>query len=195
MSGDSRTLFETPSYRVGPLTAPDVDSRFVGWFTDSELAASANLPRITDRDQCLRWAAGIERSGNLILVIRSKAEERAVGFFLVFLDRANALARTAVILGERDHWGRGVVLECRSALLDFLFERLGVHKVWGRVNTRNLPSVFNYKAQGFAVEGVLRRYAPDPEGGRGDQYLFGLLRSEWRQGASGGDDRDRGGHR
>ncbi len=192
MSDSVPTLFETANYQVGPLTAPEVDDRFVGWFNDPELAASANLPRVADRDQCVRWAAGIERSGNLILAIRSKTEERAVGFFLVFLDRANALARTAVILGERDHWGRGVVLECRSALLDFLFERLGVHKVWGRVNTRNLPSVFNYKAQGFAVEGVLRRYAPDPAGGRADQYLFGLLRREWRAGASGDNDRDRG---
>jgi RimJ/RimL family protein N-acetyltransferase len=102
-----------------------------------------------------------------------------IGFIMVFLDPYNRIARTAATIGDKAFWGKEVVLECRAAVLGFLFDEMGVHKVWGRVNTRNIPSVFNYKAQGFVCEGVMREHGRKPDGSRVDQYLFGLLRKDW----------------
>jgi hypothetical protein len=44
---------------------------------------------------------------------------------------------------------------------------------------RNIRSVFNYKAQGFTAEGMLRRHRIDPNGNRVDQVMFGLFPEEW----------------
>ena len=70
------------------------------------------------------------------------------------------------------------MLETRAALLDHLF-RSGVEKVIGSPLARNFPAVFNYKAQGFVAEGVLRRHRIDPDGKRVDQVMFGLLPEDW----------------
>ena len=97
---------------------------------------------------------------------------------LNYLGTPGAIA-SYVVIGDRDYWGKGVVLEARGALLDFLFDVVGVSKVWGTPFERNFPSIFNYKAQGFTCEGVLRKHVINVKGKRVDQYIFGLLRDEW----------------
>ena len=52
--------------------------------------------------------------------------------------------------------GKNIVIEARSAILDFLFDELKMHKVLGKPHGRNFSSIFNYKAMGFACEAVLR---------------------------------------
>lgn len=72
------------------------------------------------------------------------------------------------------------MLETRAHLLDFLFDTLKLHKVTGAVYTRNFAAVFNYKAQGFRCEGILREQEQARDGRWLDVYLFGLLEAEWR---------------
>jgi RimJ/RimL family protein N-acetyltransferase len=85
-----------------------------------------------------------------------------------------------VLLGERDWWGRHVVVETRAAILDFLFERAGMEKVAGRPFTRNVAAVASYNAMGFRCEGILRSQMRCFDGSRLDQYFFAMLRDEWR---------------
>ncbi len=54
-----------------------------------------------------------------------------------------------------------------------------VAKVYGRLHARNHASIFNYKAQGFTCEAILRRHEVGPDGERRDMLMFGLLREEW----------------
>ena len=90
------------------------------------------------------------------------------------------LAQTNVVIGEKEFWGQSVVIETRAAIIDFLFDRMNMEKIWGRPIARNMPAIFNYKAQGFRTEGVLHKHLRDPSGKRIDQIMFGLLRDEWR---------------
>lgn len=50
----------------------------------------------------------------------------------------------------------------------------------GRPLARNFPAVFNYRAQGWRLEGILKahRRVHDSER-RLDQYEFGLTKAEW----------------
>jgi ribosomal-protein-alanine N-acetyltransferase len=74
-----------------------------------------------------------------------------------------------------------VVNEVRAALLDEFFERRGTEKASGTPLARNFPAVFNYKAQGWRLEGVLKGQCKSVvDGSRLDQYQFGMLRDEWR---------------
>ena len=52
-------------------------------------------------------------------------------------------------------------------------------KVLGRPLARNFSAIFNYKAQGFTMEGILRKQILERDGTRTDQIYFGLLRSDW----------------
>ena len=99
---------------------------------------------------------------------------------MVTVDRQHRTANFNVLIGEKDYWGQKVINETRAALLDFLFTQRGVEKAYGRPLARNFPAVFNYQAQGWRLEGVLRGQAKSVvDGSRLDQYHFGMLATEW----------------
>ena len=104
-----------------------------------------------------------------------------IGNFYIGVDAVHQSATLDVLIGDTGHWGNKVVNECRAALLDHFFRVRGVEKMIGRPLTRNIPSVFNYKTQGWRLEGVLRSHWKSFFGeGRLDQYQFSMLKDEWR---------------
>ena len=56
---------------------------------------------------------------------------------------------------------------------------MDIVKVYGRVDGRNMASIFNYKAQGFTNEAILRQHSQGADGERHDLLTFGMLRAEW----------------
>lgn len=179
---------ETPHFIVRPMTREDVDETFLGWLADPEVMLGLNLPRRQlSRVQAVRWVLGFDNRARFCLGIYPRSEAAAIGFFTVDCDLKNRCADTSVVIGERAYWGRNVVIETRSALLDFLFEIVDLHKVTGRPHGRNIASIFNYKALGFTCEAVLREQLQSVrDDSRLDQLVFGLLRSEWRARRAGG---------
>jgi RimJ/RimL family protein N-acetyltransferase len=109
-------------------------------------------------------------------------EERASGAIIGYETAQISRTKVAILsvaIGVHDWWGRGVVVESRSAVIDFLFGELGCVRAWGIVFARNFPSVSNYLALGFQHEGTLREHFLLPDNNRGDAMVFGILREEW----------------
>ena len=172
---------ETERFVVRTVTRDDVGKNYLGWAKDPEVMVTLNLPpRQLTRLQLVRYVERFNNKTAFHLGIFLKESGRQIGFYSVYYDAANRLAQTNVVVGDREYWGQGVVVETRSAIIDFLFDVLGAEKVWGMPLARNIPSVFNYKAQGFKCEGILRRHRRSVGGGRADQLAFGLLRDEWQ---------------
>jgi RimJ/RimL family protein N-acetyltransferase len=112
--------------------------------------------------------------------ISPKAAATVIGLERVTVDR-DRNASLAVIIGDRDWWGKGVVVETRAAVIDFCFDVLKCARITGLTSAANYPSVANYQMLGFQAEGVLRQHRVDPAGhGRLDMIVFGLLKDEWR---------------
>lgn len=111
--------------------------------------------------------------------IQPKCESRLIGYELAEVS-VHGVATLSVLIGDHDWWGKGVVQETRSAILEFLFEKVGCARVWGTPTARNFPSVFNYQKLGFTCEGTLRQHGYDPESKqRVDLLIFSMLRDEW----------------
>jgi ribosomal-protein-alanine N-acetyltransferase len=110
--------------------------------------------------------------------IKERNSGAIIGYETAQVSRTK-VAILSVAIGDQDWWGRGVVLESRSAVLNFLFDELRCVRVWGIVFTRNFPSVSNYLALGFRHEGTLREQFLRPDNTRGDGMVFGILREEW----------------
>lgn len=173
---------ETPRFIVRSMIREDVTDAFLGWLADPEVMLGFNLPRHRlSRPQAVRWVLGFDNRSRFCLGIHVAPSGPQIGFFTVECDLRNRCAETSVAIGDCSFWGRNVVVEARSALLDFLFEEMDLHKVLGRPHGRNLASIYNYKALGFACEAVLReQLCSIQDDSRLDQLIFGMLRSEWR---------------
>ena len=115
-----------------------------------------------------------------VIVVIDRETEELIGLFTITVDRIHQTAETAVVIGDHGYWGKNVVVEARTALMDFIFDHLNMHKVIGRPHGRNFPSIFNYKAMGFKCEAILREQMRAVSGeGRLDQLVFGMLKSDW----------------
>ena len=120
-----------------------------------------------------------KRRGKAISVaIWTKQDRTLIGFQSANISGQNA-ATIAIAIGDREWWGRNVVLEVRSAFIDYLFKDIGVVRITGMPPVRNFPSVYNYQRLGFTLEGTMRRFLSDGQGGLVDCFIFGMLPEEW----------------
>jgi len=127
-----------------------------------------------------RWRRRFARADNrnrLILAIIEKQNGRLVGYESVNI--GGNIAFIAVVVGNTDWWGKGLVIETRAALLDYLFDVRDCTRVWGTPFGRNFASIYNYQRLGFKKEGVLRKGGRSANGDASDLVAFGMLADEW----------------
>jgi RimJ/RimL family protein N-acetyltransferase len=177
-----RVSLETGRFELRTLRPSDACEEWVGWARDPQVMHPLNMPvRQINRDWLVNYIAGFDNVERCLIGIFEKESKSLIGFFMVEVDQTHRLAAFNVLIGAKHWWGKGVVNEARAALLDYFFEHRNVEKACGAPLARNFPAIFNYKAQGWRHEGTLRAHRLSfIDGGRVDQYQFGLLRSEWR---------------
>ncbi|MFO1235919.1 MAG: GNAT family protein [Alphaproteobacteria bacterium] len=171
---------ETERWLLRTLVPADASERWCGWVADPEVMGPVNTPpRTMSRAELAAYIARFDQETRLLIGIFDRANGLHVGFYQIDVSPTHRTAAFNVIVGDKSYWGRKVVLETRAALLDHLF-RGGVEKATGAPLARNFPAVFNYKAQGWRLEGILKgQCRPMYNGPRLDQYQFGLLKDEW----------------
>ena len=97
----------------------------------------------------------------------------------VDLDRRNRHTEIAIMIGERDYWGRGYGSDALIAYLGYLFHELNLHKVWLRVEAFNERAQRAYEKCGFRRDGVLREHTF--LGGRYyDSIIMSILEDDFR---------------
>ncbi len=171
----------TERFVVRSMTREDVSDEFIGWLADPEVMLGLNLPRRRlSRAQAVRFVLDFDNHTRFCLGIYLRPDGPQIGLLTVQCDLLHRCGETAVVIGDRTWWGKNVVCEARSVLLDFLFEQMKLYKVLGRPHGRNFASIYNYKALGFRCEAVLREQLLPLQGDvRLDQLIFGMLRDEW----------------
>ncbi|MEW6131301.1 MAG: GNAT family protein [Acidobacteriota bacterium] len=99
---------------------------------------------------------------------------------LFHLDSKNRRAEIGYALA-REQWGKGIMQEALTALVDFAFNSLDLHRIEADVDPRNHKSLRLLERLGFIKEGLLReRWLVGGE--VQDSMMLGLLRREWKSG-------------
>jgi RimJ/RimL family protein N-acetyltransferase len=75
--------------------------------------------------------------------------------------------------------GQGYASEALTAVLDYLFHHLGKHRVTATTDAENRPAAALLQRLGFRREGHFRQNVWF-KGRWGDEFLFALLRADWR---------------
>jgi RimJ/RimL family protein N-acetyltransferase len=160
----------------------DVSDRWCGWAGDPDIMGPLNaIPRRSSREQLAKYVAKQDNEHTYLVGIFSKAMGQHIGFYQIDVNKLHRSTGFNVIIGDKQYWGKNAVNETRAALLTEFFERRGVEKAWGQPLARNFPMIFNYKQQGWRLEGIFRGQCLSvTDGSRLDQYQFGMLRDEWR---------------
>ena len=170
---------QTKRFHIRSLTGLDASDTLLSWLTDEKLTYYIGGPRSLSNVQDL--AQMIQRQDNkrdfLLGVIR---EGRLVGVYWVEINYKDWNARTHHLFGDKRVWGSNAPLECRTAILNWLFLS-GVERVFGSPMAGCRAAIYGYKKQGFVLEGVLKSAMLHQDGTRHDIMMYRMLRSEWEE--------------
>ena len=114
------TLYlETERFYLRPLSLDDVTPRYINWLQDKEITAWINARFNSTTPESIR--AYVQRCDNITtyhlgIFVRGGIEH--IGNYTIQIQAQHDTARTNVLIGEKDWWGKGVVIETRARLLD-----------------------------------------------------------------------------
>jgi [ribosomal protein S5]-alanine N-acetyltransferase len=112
--------------------------------------------------------------------ITLKGEDRVIGSCSFHHFSANLHCVETGYDLNRAFWGKGIMTEAMSAVLNYGFTELELHRVEAIIDIANERSKSLLLRLGFTYEGNLRqRYYF--RGHFEDEYYFGLLSHEWRE--------------
>lgn len=174
-------LLRTERFDLRSLKPADASERWMNWLKDPEVMGPLNAPvRNWTVQQLMAHIANADNVERFLVGIFDQGSQIQIGFYMVDVDVFHRRATFNLVIGEKAWWGKGVVNETRAALLDEFFTKRGIEKAIGMPFARNVPAVFNYKAQGWRHEGTLRGHGLSvADGSRLDQFHFALDKNEW----------------
>lgn len=175
-------ILEGNSFVLRPLEEKDLEGNYPAWFTDPEVTRFNSHGRAPI--PAARMLEYVQRSQTapelLVMAIVLKEGKRHVGnIALQNISASDKSAEYAVIIGEKDVWGKGLAREASLLLLRYGFEKLNLHRIYCGTSEKNLPMQKLAAAMGMREEGR-RRQAFFKNGEYLDVLEYGILKSEFR---------------
>ncbi len=164
-----------------PLEPRDVDSLYSfrnDWEVIQYLGGfSAGYSRKNLSD----WVtAHRNRADEVLWTIAEARTDKSIGHVGLYkIDNRVRKAEFAIVIGDRDSWGKGLGRKVTRAVVEWGFEQLNLHKVSLSVLDFNRRAILLYQSLGFRKEGVLRD-EQFRSGRYHDVVLMSVLDKEWR---------------
>ena len=161
------------------LRPSDASSLFM-LLTTPEVARFISRPPATV-EGFERFITSINRQAGkyVCFAVTLKGNDTAIGLFQVReLEPGFGTAEWGFALGSQ-FWGTGVFEEAAKLVLEFVFEKLKVHRLEARAAVRNGRGGRALQKLGAVQEGILRR-AFQRDGQYFDQVLYTIVEDDWR---------------
>jgi len=166
-----------------PLNKADIENR-VKWFNDPDVRKTLIISEQFELEKTIRWFEKIQADDSRVELIIETPQKIAVGVIgLAGIDSTHRTAEIYLVIGQKEFWGKGVMLEAECLLIDWSFNSLGLEKIWAQTRPDNIASVITMKKIGFQVEGTLRGEKV-VDGKRIDVLRLGLLKSDFKNPAA-----------
>jgi RimJ/RimL family protein N-acetyltransferase len=169
--------------RLRAYESSDVDAT-LKWVNDDEVRQfleGGTLTYPVSRAQQEQFVEGASRPADnrKTFAIETLNGEYLGSINLHEIDWINRRAEIGIVIGIKQHWGKGYGTDAMRVLLRLAFDKMNLHRVYLRVYAFNKRAIASYEKCGFRREGVLReqRYH---NGKYHDAILMGLLESEYR---------------
>lgn len=152
----------------------------VSWFNNPEIRKSLILDETLELDKTIQWFASVKDSPARLDLFIETMSSMPIGLIsLVHIDAKHKTAEIILVIGNKDFWGKGVMLKAESLLIQWAFSHLKIEKIWAQTRLDNVASLITMKKLGFQIEGTLRREKLI-DGQRIDIVHLGLLPEQFR---------------
>jgi len=178
---EPKAFLEGDLVTLRPLALLDLDGPYVSWLNDPEVNAhnSHHVYPYT-LAQAKGYVESVARDEhNLVLAIVAKDSGKHVGnISLQKIDTVARQAEYAILVGDRDYWGKGVAGEASRLLIAHGFSALNLHRIHCGTGSENIAMQKLAAKLGFKEEGR-RREAHFKNGTYTDIIEYGILKDEF----------------
>jgi ribosomal-protein-alanine N-acetyltransferase len=163
------------------LSEKDLNDQYLQWLNDEEVCrfnSHAVFPNTEGK--MLAYYTGLQNSTkDVVLAIIDSATERHIGN--VSLQNINWVSRNAefaILLGDKDYWGKGLGEEAAQLIVEYGFQRLNLHRIYcgtiqGNEGMIKLAGKLKMKEEGRRREAIYKN------GNYLDIFEYGVLRKEF----------------
>ena len=163
------------------LVPGDADGGYIEWFNDPEVCTGNQHHRIPfTKAEAQAYIAAVQRFDKefVLAIIRTEDDRHIGNIGLNKIDRVNQTAEFAIVIGDRESWGRGYSKEASRLLLDHAFFELNLNRVHCGTFESNQPMRRLAMYLGMQEEGCRREHLF-----KANRYHsmveFGVLRREY----------------
>lgn len=175
-------FLEGKAIYLRPFRKEDIKIWF-DWFNDPLVTRHMNkgiLPN-TEAKQEEYFEKLLKSKSDLQLAICLKKDDALIGIVGVHkIDPVHRNGDVSIIIGNRDHWGRGFAKEAIGLIVKHAFTKMNLERLTAGMPVTNKGSRKCFEGNGFTLEGTRRKHF-FYDGSYVDVCLFGLLREEWKK--------------
>ena len=163
------------------LNPEDAESDYFQWFNDPEVCKyNSHYKFPYTKIKALDYIQhAIESRNDLILAIVHKKNDCHIGnISLQQIDYINRNAEFAIIIGDKNHWKKGLAYEAAILLIGHGFKELNLHRIYCGTSEKNIGMRKLAEKIGMKKEGR-RREAILYGGSLVDVIEYGILQNEF----------------
>lgn len=156
-TGNTNDIIEGKNVILRPITDEDTD-HIIKWRNSDYVRRNFIYQTLFTPESHRQWLSEKVAKGLVKqFIIHSKAAGKDVGsVYLRDIDQVHKRAEFGIFIGEKDMIGHGIGSECIPLIVEYGFERLGLHKVFLRVLADNMIARRSYEKAGFMQEAYLK---------------------------------------
>ena len=172
---------------------PSDRERAVAWLNDPEVTyyLTERYERSPDASTWLSDGPANGFADGVRLAVETKDGAHVGAVNLYRLQPEDRKGGLGIIIGEKEHWGRGYGSDAIVTLLGFAFREMNLNRVWLTVMDGHERAIACYRSCGFREE-ARRRREVYKHGRYWDFIVMGILRDEFDERgvgrSKGGDD-------
>jgi RimJ/RimL family protein N-acetyltransferase len=183
----NRQLFESERIRLVEIDHDQDAEMEAKWSHDAEYMRNMRTepPRPLSLAQVKKKYEDLDKEHNeranfFLFSIRSRDDDRVVGFArIIWIEWTHGNGWLRLGIGDEKDRGKGLGSETLDLLMCFAFQELNLYRLAAGVQEYNSQAIKLLEKAGFVRE-ITRRQDLLWDGRFWDQYLYGLLRREWK---------------
>lgn len=174
------SFLESERIYLREVRPSDVNDAYYRWMNDPEITCYLESRFYPSSIESLAdyVSSKLEDRDNVFLAIVLKEGDRHIGNIkLGPIDWNHRLADVGILIGEKEHWGKGYATEAIRLIVDYGFGKLNLHKLTAGCYDVNQASIKIFQKAGFSIEGTRKQHYYC-DGTYVDAVLLGFVRPD-----------------
>lgn len=163
------------------LEEKDLEGNYFQWLNDHEVCEYNSHAVFPNTESSMREFLDVQHKmkDRIVLAIIENEKDKHIGN--ISLQQINWLSKSAeyaILIGEKDYWGKGYATEASLLICDYGFTKLNLHRIYCGTSEMNISMQKLAQKMKMKKEGV-RREAMFKNGEYFDCIEFGVLKKEY----------------